>query len=187
MWSFRRMCDSVLTSRKSRYVAVAVVAVLGFGSIVFASAHRTVQPRPAALPIPIATGGDEGPAEPQRPTVIVVHPGSRKPAIMADQHGFTLYAFSADQPRRSQCTKECARRWRPVVSSGGKPQAGAGVNLPSIGSMLRDDGSFQVTFNDVPLYYFVDDKKPGDENGDERDEFGGHWQDDPPVNKRPGS
>jgi predicted lipoprotein with Yx(FWY)xxD motif len=186
MWSLRRMCESVLTSRKSRYVAVAVVAVLGFGSIVFASAHRTVQPRPAALPIPIATGGGEGPSEPQRPTVIVVHPGLRKPAVMADQHGFTLYAFSADQQRRSQCRRNCTLRWRPVVSSGGKPQAGAGVNLPSIGSMLRDDGSFQVTFNDLPLYYFVDDKNPGDENGDGRDEFGGHWQDDPPVNK-PGS
>jgi hypothetical protein len=73
-----------------------------------------------------------------------------------------------------------------VVSSGGKPQASAGVvDLPSIGSMLRDDGSFQVTFNDLPVYYFVEDKNAGDENGDEKDEFGGHWTADPPKHKKP--
>jgi predicted lipoprotein with Yx(FWY)xxD motif len=175
-----RMFKSVLASRKSLVVAGACVVIVGLVGPAQGFVHRVAQPRPAALPIPLPTGGDECPSEPQRPTVVVVQPGNTKPLIMADLNGFTLYAFSADGVRSSRCGRDCARRWRPVVSSGGKPQAGAGVSLPSIGSMRRDDGSFQVTFNDLPVYYFVDDRNPGDENGTDRDEFGGRWSPVPP-------
>jgi predicted lipoprotein with Yx(FWY)xxD motif len=93
--------------------------------------------------------------------------------------------WSLLRSRNSLCKGACARRWRPLVSPAGKPQAGEGAELTEIGSMVRDDGSFQVTFNDLPVYYYADDVKPGDEDGTDRDEFGGKWTPEPPRIKNP--
>ena len=47
---------------------------------------------------------------------------------------------------------------------------GEGVNADLVGSILRDDGYTQVTYNGWPLYYFAFDVAPGDTNGqDSRD------------------
>jgi predicted lipoprotein with Yx(FWY)xxD motif len=35
-----------------------------------------------------------------------------------------------------------------------------------IGTITRDDGSTQVTYNGAPLYYFAGDEAAGDSNGD---------------------
>jgi predicted lipoprotein with Yx(FWY)xxD motif len=187
MPSSRRTFRSLLPSRRWLLAAGAVVAIVGLvGSAQQFAAHRAApQPRPVARPGPLPTEVNEGPSEPQVPTVVVVHHGKKKAQIVADLNGFTMYASTADEPRVSHCKKDCTARWRPVVSSGGKPQAGNGASPENVGSMLRDDGSYQVTFNDLPLYYFVEDTNQGDENGDELDEFGGHWTDDPPKHKKP--
>ena len=34
-----------------------------------------------------------------------------------------------------------------------------------LGTITRDDGTLQVTYNGKPLYYFKNDKAPGDANG----------------------
>ena len=43
--------------------------------------------------------------------------------------------------------------------------AGEGVDATLLGTITRDDGSTQVTYNGWPLYYFQDDVAPGDTNG----------------------
>ena len=43
--------------------------------------------------------------------------------------------------------------------------AGEGVDATLLGTITRDDGSTQVTYNGWPLYYFQDDAAPGDTNG----------------------
>lgn len=189
MPSSRRTFTGLLHSRASLLVAgtvaVIVAVIVAFaGSAQLIAAHRAAPPRPVAHTDP-PTEQNEGPSEPQTPTVVTVHHGKKKAMIVTDANGFTMYASSADEPRLSRCKHDCTQRWHPAVSSSGKPRAGDGVSASSVGSMLRDDGSFQVTFNDLPLYYFVDDKNKGDENGDGRDEFGGHWTDDPPGHKKP--
>jgi predicted lipoprotein with Yx(FWY)xxD motif len=42
--------------------------------------------------------------------------------------------------------------------------AGAGVT-GKLGTITRDDKSLQVTYNGLPLYYFKNDKAPGDTTG----------------------
>ena len=41
-----------------------------------------------------------------------------------------------------------------------------------LGTITRDDGTLQVTYNGLPLYFFKNDKAPGDANG-VYDELGG--------------
>jgi predicted lipoprotein with Yx(FWY)xxD motif len=180
-----------MASRRWLVIGGAVVMAVALGGVAFALGAPTTGDTPVTA-VPSAAArqallerGGEGPSEPQVPTVVVIHPGKKKKFVMSNLPGYTVYTFSADTKHKSKCKGECARRWRPVVSAAGKPQAGAGVALPEIGSVLRDDGAFQVTFNDLPVYYFEGDTKPGDEEGTDLDEYGGKWNPEPPRGKKP--
>jgi predicted lipoprotein with Yx(FWY)xxD motif len=186
MWSSRSFLSSIrIPHGSSLLVTVAVLVTAGAAGVTQQVLTRTAGPTPARAVAPqlLDTRGGEGPEQPQVPTIVLVKPGKKKKVIMADLPGFTLYTFSADGKRASKCKGACARRWRPVVSASGKPQAGGGVTLPDIGSIHREDGSFQVTFDGLPLYYFEQDRNPGDEDGTDRDEFGGKWSPEPPKGK----
>jgi len=123
---------------------------------------------------------DEQKIPPRGPIVVQAQKNARG-AVLTDAAGFTLYTFSADGPLAPRCTGQCAARWRPATGGGGKPQAGTGVSAADVGSVRRDDGSFQVTYRTAPLYYFAGDAKAGDRNGADRDEFGGRFRCVPPV------
>jgi predicted lipoprotein with Yx(FWY)xxD motif len=123
---------------------------------------------------------DEQKIPPRGPIVVQAQKDARG-VVLTDAAGFTLYTFSADGPLAPRCTGQCAARWRPATGGGGKPQAGTGVSAADIGSVRRDDGSFQVTYRTAPLYYFAGDAKAGDRNGADRDEFGGRFRCVPPA------
>jgi predicted lipoprotein with Yx(FWY)xxD motif len=78
--------------------------------------------------------------------------------------GMTLYLFTNDQPDVSNCYDQCATNWPPLLVSGGAPQAGAGLS-GTLGVIDRTDGTKQVTYNGVPLYFWIKDVRPGDTNG----------------------
>lgn len=85
--------------------------------------------------------------------------------FLTDGQGMTLYMFAKDTPNVSNCYDQCAVNWPPLlVGEGEAPSAGAGVT-GQLGVIERTDGTRQVTYNDMPLYYFAGDSKPGDTNG----------------------
>ncbi|MBT2490725.1 hypothetical protein J7E96_19835 [Streptomyces sp. ISL-96] len=94
--------------------------------------------------------------------------------ILVDGKGRTLYLFEADKSEKSTCSGACAQAWPPLTTSG-KPKTAQGVKPDLIGTSPRDDGSTGVTYNGHPLYYYQGDKKPGDTNGQELDQFGAEW------------
>ena len=51
----------------------------------------------------------------------------------------------------SNCSGRCAEVWPPARSAGGKPRPGSGILASMVGSMLREDGSDQLTFGGRPL------------------------------------
>ena len=51
-----------------------------------------------------------------------------------------------------------------TVAAGATPKGGDGVT-GTLGTITRDDGTLQVTYNGLPLYFFKNDKQPGDLNG----------------------
>lgn len=90
--------------------------------------------------------------------------------ILVDQRGMTLYTYSKDTPGVSNCSGKCLAAW-PALITNGAPVAGTGVT-GKLGTITRDDGSTQVTYNDMPLYFYVTDTKPGDTTGQG---VGGVW------------
>jgi predicted lipoprotein with Yx(FWY)xxD motif len=98
--------------------------------------------------------------------------------ILVDGEGMSLYVFLADTQNggTSTCGDDdgCATEWPPLTTDG-DPVAGDGVDQTLLGTITRDDGTLQVTYNGWPLYLFHEDAAPGDTNGQGLDEFGGLW------------
>src|SRR5262245_40639023 len=83
--------------------------------------------------------------------------------ILADANGMTLYTWVPDAPGVSHCYDQCAVIWPPLLTLG-DPIATPG--LPgTLAVIQRDDGTTQVTYDNMPLYYFARDLQPGDVNG----------------------
>jgi len=70
---------------------------------------------------------------------------------------FPVYTSSADSGNRSACQAACAAVYWPPVLTDGRPLAGPGVDQSAVGTMVRPDGSHQVTYNGKPLYLFFGD------------------------------
>ena len=80
-------------------------------------------------------------------------------SVLVDGKGMTLYMFTKDSANTSACTGQCLVAWPPLL---GKPTKGMGVDDSKLGSFTRSDGTTQATYNGWPLYYWMDDKAPGD-------------------------
>lgn len=94
--------------------------------------------------------------------------------VLVDSNGLTLYYFQKDQNGESACYGACEQAWPPLTTEGA-PQAGEGAMASKLGTAKRKDGTVQVTYNNWPLYTFVEDKKPGEDNGTDSKAFGASW------------
>ena len=94
--------------------------------------------------------------------------------VLFDGRGHVLYAFTRDTKGRSACYGACARAW-PVYFAKSGLKAGNGVNRSLLGTTKRRDGRRQVTYAGRPLYYYVNDRKPGQILCQNVAEFGGTW------------
>jgi predicted lipoprotein with Yx(FWY)xxD motif len=106
-------------------------------------------------------------------TLVKVGPSSLG-RVLVDTHGKTLYIWAHDKGSRSTCNGECAEYWPPLLTRG-RPAAGAGARAALLGTSRRSDGRIQATYAGHPLYYFVQDTKPGQTKGEALTGFGGRW------------
>jgi len=65
----------------------------------------------------------------------------------------------------STCTGSCATNWPPLTVSVGAAIAGPNGASGAFATFTRSDGTIQVTYNHMPLYYFAGDSKAGDTTG----------------------
>lgn len=86
--------------------------------------------------------------------------------FLADGDGMTLYIFTNDEAGSgiSVCNGDCAVNWPPFFVADATLPEGVTGELTVI---TRDDGSEQLAYNGMPLYYWIDDVAPGDTTGHE--------------------
>jgi predicted lipoprotein with Yx(FWY)xxD motif len=101
---------------------------------------------------------------PVKPTGIEVSSNTSLGKFLADDAGRTVYAFTKDSKGTTVCYDKCEQSWPPVVSLG-QATLKDGVDSAMIGSVQRKDGTMQVTYNGIPLYYYIKDQTPGSTAG----------------------
>ncbi|WP_342648508.1 hypothetical protein [Mucilaginibacter sp. CSA2-8R] len=84
--------------------------------------------------------------------------------IITDNNGRSLYFFAIDANGTSGCTDGCAVVWQAFYKE--NPSIGTGLTATDFGVTTRADGSKQTTYKGWPLYYYQNDAKSGDVNGD---------------------
>jgi len=119
------------------------------------SGKVVMPPAPAATPTVAAMAGE---------VAVNVANDPKLGNILVDGKGMTLYIFTKDAPGVSNCNAGCLAKWPPFLANG-TPKAGPGVDASLFGTAPLADGSKIITYNKMPLYYWVKDMKPGDTTG----------------------
>jgi predicted lipoprotein with Yx(FWY)xxD motif len=87
-------------------------------------------------------------------------------ATLVGPTGMTLYLFTSDTDGTSTCYDQCAEAWPPLLVESAEAIV-PGINLyGEWGTTERTDGTLQVTYNSMPLYYFAGDAERGEANGE---------------------
>lgn len=158
------MPSSRLAAAALSLVAIALIAAGCGGSS--SSSSSSSQPSKA----PASSGG----GSPGGATTVSASESPELGMVLVDSEGFTVYAFAKDKGTMSSCYGSCAETWPPVIAAG-KPVSGEGATSSQLGTTKRKDGTAQVTYAGHPLYTFVEDRSPGEANGNGVFAFGGEW------------
>lgn len=94
--------------------------------------------------------------------------------VLTNAKGYTLYRFSPDTSKASNCTGACATAWPPVPGPAvaGSPES---MVTGTLATITRMDGTKQATYNGHPLYTYSGDMNPGETNGNGVTAFNGLW------------
>ncbi len=151
-------------------------------AIVATVTELAVTPSPAATEAPavVSTQAATTPAASGTSAASVPVTGETTvKATLSDQYGpilangddIAVYIYTKDTQNgdKSACTDtECTSEWSALTTQGA-PVAGAGAVQSLLGTITRDDGTMQVTYNGWPLYLFSGDSAAGDTNGQGED------------------
>jgi predicted lipoprotein with Yx(FWY)xxD motif len=120
----------------------------------------------AAAPKPAAAAPTaRGPAAAGGAVTLKVGTDATLGKFLTDEKGLTLYTFTKDTAGsgKSACTGGCATAWPALIGSA--PTAKPAGVTGDFGTITRDDGTKQISYKGMPLYYFASDKSPGDTKG----------------------
>ena len=86
--------------------------------------------------------------------------------VLTDANGMTLYIFDKDTVGVTNCYDKCAVNWPPLMADAAAAPEGDFTVVD------RTDGTKMWAYKAMPLYFWKDDKAPGDITGDG---VGGVW------------
>jgi predicted lipoprotein with Yx(FWY)xxD motif len=86
--------------------------------------------------------------------------------VLTDTKGMTLYTYNKDVAGSGQSAVSggLLAAWPALTLASGTPAGGTGV-AGALALITRGDGTKQVTYMGLPLYYWQADKAPGDVTG----------------------
>ena len=133
-----------------------------------ATSAPTTAPATAAPSVAAPSVAAPGSGAPASGSTVDAKPVGTIGTVLVAGNGMTVYTFDKDvkDSGTSACTGGCITKWPALtVPAGASPVAGTGVTGKLATITRADDGTLQVTYNGLPLYFFSGDKAPGDSNG----------------------
>ncbi|MBC8100842.1 MAG: hypothetical protein H7Y11_15490, partial [Armatimonadetes bacterium] len=85
--------------------------------------------------------------------------------FLVGANGMTLYVFKHDGLAVSNCIERCAENWPPLTVASADELSLADGIPGELATIEGADGALHVTYNDQPLYFWVNDVEPGDATG----------------------
>jgi predicted lipoprotein with Yx(FWY)xxD motif len=157
---------TVLTALRAAAILALSASVLaacgGQASGPAATASPSASSSPTATPTPTPT---PTPSPSAAPVVLAQSVGTMGTLLVGASNSHTVYTFNSDSAGVSRCTGGCIAIWPPLtIASGQTPTGGPGVT-GQLATITRTDGTVQVTYKGLPLYFFHNDTKPGDTKG----------------------
>src|SRR5450759_4270968 len=151
-----------LTKRSIGMAAGLLLAAALVGACSSAAPAATTQAAAGATQVAAAT-----PVMPGATTTLLAKALGSQTVLVAGSNGMTVYTYTKDTAGgASTCTGGCLTKWPAVtVGAGTTATPGAGVSGTLATITRPDDGTLQVTYNGLPLYFYQGDKAPGDTNG----------------------
>lgn len=135
---------------------------------------QSVVPAPASSTGTSATttAGTSNPSAIQNNLTLGTDSTSTIGTYLIAYNGMTLYTYSKDSTGTSTCYAQCAQTWPPyTVPNGMTLNIESGVTGEAA-TIERADGTYQVVYNGMPLYFYSGDTASGDVNGQG---IGGVW------------
>ena len=150
-------------------MAAAIIVVAGFAAACSGAATATpAASTSAAAPAASAPAAASGAPAAGGPVIMTATVGTQGTLVVASANGMTVYTFTKDVANSgtSACTGGCLTKWPALTVPAGSTAAGGSGVTGKIGTITRtDDGTLQVTYNGLPLYFYSGDKAAGDANG----------------------
>jgi predicted lipoprotein with Yx(FWY)xxD motif len=155
-------------TRKPILVLAGALGALALGGCAPNGAYGTGSaPEPVSAPTPLAASPTptESTPPPALTDTLVATTVPRMGAVVTDQHGWVLYRFDRDavNPSKSNCEGKCAEIWPPALTDGNPTLRG--IAPDKVGTVMRSDGTRQLTIGNWPVYRYVGDLKPGQWKG----------------------
>jgi predicted lipoprotein with Yx(FWY)xxD motif len=160
---------------RSKILIVAMVAlaavVAACSSSGASSAPSTAASQAPASVAPASAPASQAPASAAAGGAVTVDAkpvGAAGTVLVAAANGMTVYIFTKDvkDSGKSACTGSCLETWPALTVPAGATPTGGTALTGKLGTITReDDGTLQVTYNGLPLYFFKNDQAPGDANG----------------------
>jgi predicted lipoprotein with Yx(FWY)xxD motif len=130
------------------------------------SSHKNTPPAP---PLPASNSPTTAASASASGAVAVTIAKTSKGNALVGPNGHVLYTYDPDTATSSSCTGGCAANWPPLL---GTARPAAGLEGSEFGTVTREDGAKQVTYDHHPLYYYARDEDGEDVYGDG---VGGVW------------
>lgn len=90
-------------------------------------------------------------------------PVASRGGVLVDSNNYmTLYTFDKDTMNKSECGSACLVAW-PALMAPSNAQASG-----QFSAFQREDGKYQWAVNGKPLYFYANDTKVGDTDGDNK-------------------
>jgi predicted lipoprotein with Yx(FWY)xxD motif len=136
----------------------------------------------AATPTAAVAGATTAPAAQSSTFTIGMTNDPTLGSYLTGANGMTLYVTTKDSADTSSCTGTCATTWPPLTVTSATMLAAPAGATGGVATLTRSDGTLQVTYNHMPLYYYSGDSKAGDTTGQGK---GGVWSVAPLSGIRP--